>query len=432
MTDSDRYVVISADTHGGTEPPGYREHLDPAFRGDYDTWLADEFPAIRGSYLATVEQATRTWGADEEGPHTDAFVETMQAGMGSAADRVRMLEADGVVASVIYPGASILCSPPFAPGAAVFGTQGTEFSRAHRVAGVRAYNRWLADYCGEYPQQLFGVIKVVDYTDLDEAVGLIREAAEAGLRGGIEIPPLRVSQPGLHDRYWDLLWDVCESYSLPVNVHASIGIDPGIFGNGDAAMSTAMAFATAENFRSMAFKLLVLGGVFERHPGLRLVFSEQYADWIPLELEQMEVRFAEGFGMEMFRSSLSLTPRGYWERNCGVGATFMTPKEAGMRHEIGLSTIMWGSDFPHPEGTYPFTRESLRLSFSAVPEDDLRAILGGNAARIYGFDLAALRPIANRVGPTVEDLATPLTELPQGFRRFSVRPDEDRDLVLQD
>jgi hypothetical protein len=162
---------------------------------------------------------------------------------------------------------------------------------------------------------------------------------------------------------------------------------------------------------------------------LKIVLSEQYADWIPREILTLEERLKEGFGMEFFRSTLNLDPRSYWERNFGVGATFMTPKEARMRHEIGLTTIMWGSDFPHPEGTYPHTRESLRLSFSDVPPDELRLILGGNAARVYGFDLEALQGIADRVGPTVEELGTPLDKFPKGFRRFSVRPSEDRDLA---
>ena len=118
---------------------------------------------------------------------------------------------------------------------------------------------------------------------------------------------------------------------------------------------------------------------------------------------------------DALRKSLSLTPREYWLRNGAVGATFMTPEEARLRHEIGLGTIMWGSDYPHPEGTYPFTNESLRHTFHGVPSDDVRAILADNAARIYTFDLDKLQPIAARVGPTVDEVARPLTEVPASF-----------------
>ena len=70
-----------------------------------------------------------------------------------------------------------------------------------------------------------------------------------------------------------------------------------------------------------------------------------------------------------------------------------------MRHAIGLANIMWGSDFPHPEGTWPETRRHMIDTLRGVPDDELSAMLGGNAARVYGFDLAALAPIADRIGP---------------------------------
>jgi hypothetical protein len=73
---------------------------------------------------------------------------------------------------------------------------------------------------------------------------------------------------------------------------------------------------------------------------------------------------------------------------------------------------MWGSDYPHDEGTYPFTREHLRQLFHDTPADELQRLLGGNAAKLYDFDLDKLAPIAATVGPTVAELSEPLTELP--------------------
>ncbi|HLT70193.1 MAG TPA: amidohydrolase family protein, partial [Acidimicrobiales bacterium] len=70
------------------------------------------------------------------------------------------------------------------------------------------------------------------------------------------------------------------------------------------------------------------------------------------------------------------------------------------------------SDYPHDEGTYPYTREALRQVFSDWPEEDLRKILGENAAELYDFDLDALAPRAAQLGPRVSEVATPLTELP--------------------
>jgi hypothetical protein len=75
---------------------------------------------------------------------------------------------------------------------------------------------------------------------------------------------------------------------------------------------------------------------------------------------------------------------------------------------------MWGSDYPHTEGTFPFTREGLRLTFATVPPGETQAMLAGNAAAVYGFDLDALALIAARVGPTVAEVARPLDEMPAG------------------
>jgi hypothetical protein len=94
---------------------------------------------------------------------------------------------------------------------------------------------------------------------------------------------------------------------------------------------------------------------------------------------------------------------------------------------------MWGSDYPHDEGTYPHSREAIRSRFHELEPDVKFKILGANAAALYGFDLDALAPLAQQVGPTVAELAEPLRELPenpsQGLSRGYARGDED-DKVL--
>ena len=87
----------------------------------------------------------------------------------------------------------------------------------------------------------------------------------------------------------------------------------------------------------------------------------------------------------------------------------MRPAEVPLRHAVGVDRIMWGSDYPHKEASFPFSREALRLSFAGVDPLELRAMLGGNAAEVYGFDMDALAPIAARVGPAVDEIARPLS-----------------------
>ena len=97
-----------------------------------------------------------------------------------------------------------------------------------------------------------------------------------------------------------------------------------------------------------------------------------------------------------------------------VAACFPTPSDAANFHEMGIDKVMWGSDYPHHEATSPYSKESLRRSFVGWSEADLRKVLAGNAAEVYGFDLPKLDVYAANIGPTVDEIATPLEKIPAG------------------
>lgn len=158
-------------------------------------------------------------------------------------------------------------------------------------------------------------------------------------------------------------------------------------------------------------------------PELKLVLTEQGSGWIPGVLAMLDyyhgrllaaarATTAEAkFGVGLAEST-GRPPSEVWHENCFVGASLMRPHQVPLRDRIGLDKIMWGSDHPHDEGTYPYTREGLRFAFAGVPQDELAAMLGGNAAREYGFDLDLLDPIAAKVGPTAAEIAEPLPDPP--------------------
>src|SRR5262249_43578203 len=117
--------------------------------------------------------------------------------------------------------------------------------------------------------------------------------------------------------------------------------------------------------------------------------------------------------MDYSRSAvLPEPPSFYARRNCWYGASFPSPAEIADRHVVGVDRILWGSDYPHYEGTYPYTPQALRLAFADVDPGETRMVLGENAARLYGFDLDALAPIAARVGVLPDAVSQPLTEIP--------------------
>jgi hypothetical protein len=99
-----------------------------------------------------------------------------------------------------------------------------------------------------------------------------------------------------------------------------------------------------------------------------------------------------------------MRPSEYFDRNCFIGASNTRRRELARRYEIGVGNLMWGNDFPHPEGTWPHTRSWLRSAFCDIPVDETSQMLGANAAAVYNFDVAALSPIAARIGPTPSDL----------------------------
>jgi predicted TIM-barrel fold metal-dependent hydrolase len=159
---------------------------------------------------------------------------------------------------------------------------------------------------------------------------------------------------------------------------------------------------------------LILSGAMERHPNLKFAFTETGNSWIPEQLDLLDMFYkkavkakdgsVESFFGAYVRESLSLTPSEYWARQCFLGASFMSPADCAVRERVGLDQMMWGADYPHTEGTHPYTFESLRATFAGVPRDQTERILGTNAARAYGFDLKKLGRIAAQVGPLAKDL----------------------------
>lgn len=152
---------------------------------------------------------------------------------------------------------------------------------------------------------------------------------------------------------------------------------------------------------------MIFGGVFDRHPDLKVVVTENGVQWLPSLIRDME-SFFDTHGGAPVRSYLKMRPRDYFEKHVWMGGSLMKRYEAEMRHEIGIDKLMWGADYPHLEGAAPVHRETLRYIFGGMPEDDLRRILGANAVDLWGFDGDLLQSVADHVGPTVADLAEPL------------------------
>jgi hypothetical protein len=136
----------------------------------------------------------------------------------------------------------------------------------------------------------------------------------------------------------------------------------------------------------------MLSGVFDRHPHLKYVITEARADWIPPTLKRLDELAARN------KTPLKMKPSEYWARHCYVTPSSIHVCEVEMRHQIGIDRLMFGTDFPHPESTWPNTKDWIRATFKGVPEHEARMLLGENLIACYGLDRVKLLPVAQRIG----------------------------------
>jgi predicted TIM-barrel fold metal-dependent hydrolase len=396
LTPNGRYVVISADCHAGADLRDYRPFLEARYHDEFDAW-ADSYVSPYGDLVRP--DADRNWDSTR---------------------RMRELEADGVVAEVCYPNTI----PPFFPRGGLTALAPSKEEFELRLAGLRAHNRWLAAWCAEFPDRRAGIGQIL-LNDVDEAVADVHWIADHGLRGGVLLPgvPPGAPLPPLHAPVYDPVWRACEERGVIVNAHA--GSHSPDYGEYPASLS--MWLMEASWFSHRPLWTFIMSGVFDRFPGLRLVLAEQGSSWIRQALVTMDgfyPQIAKGnIGELRFLEPqlLQKMPSEYWESNCAVAASFLHRDDCERRDRVGVHKIMWGSDYPHLEGTAPYSKEAIQRTFAGVPSHEVAAMLGGNAATLYGFDLERLAPIAARCGPEVDAVAAGLDRIPEGAQSLAFR-----------
>ena len=403
------YVLISSDGHAGAGLRDYKPYLAAEYRDEFNAW-ADTF--------------TEPW-AEYDNELSDVDDENIRIGVSSAgsaynwdsAKRLEHLNQDGIAAEVLFPNTV----PPFYPSSAITSpspaTVDDEYR--HRWAGVQAHNRWMVDFCAEAPGRRAGLAQVF-LADLDDAIAEVRWAKEAGLSGILVPSDHTLNLVNLYERRLDPFWAACCDVGLPVIRHSIAVGPPETAESGPAAVAVG-AYETNLLFRR-GLSHIMFGGVFERFPALQFAFTETGSAWIAAELPALDgiVRAGSIKGTTAYPlfhrtvEGLSKLPSEYFRSNCRVGISLAVDADIETRHQLGADRLMWGADYPHHEGSFPHTPLALRLLFANVPEQDVRQMTSQSAAELYGFDLDALQKIADEIGPTVEEIATPVTadELP--------------------
>lgn len=432
------YLVVSVDGHVG---PSMERQLRPycpkRYLDDFDSYVrtmrqvaagvdATEAAKVAGGNVTfeprgpEVTKALR-WAARKEdiaegarSPARSWFCEGQQ----DPHVRHRDMDADGVAAEVIFAGGQNGELLPFL-------TWGFEQGQASiswelRAVGSHIYNKWLADFISVAPERHVGAMQIT-IGDVDAAVRELEWGRAAGLTA-VNLPAPQSNSAPYTDAVYEPFWAACEDLQLTFVTHT---------GGGDKAHGhdgfMGMPLMQMEN-RFMSRRGLwqmIFAGVFERHPGLKLMFVENGVTWAEDTLRDMDsLYFSDGHSY--VRDVLKRKPSEYWADNCFVGASFLARYEVAARHTVGVRNLAWGSDYPHVEGTWPNTMQAMRNTFWDVPEEETRLILGENAVRVFNLDLQKLRPLADRIGPTPDQLRKPLApdEFPasrgHSFREYGV------------
>jgi predicted TIM-barrel fold metal-dependent hydrolase len=400
---SPRIPIVSSDCHIGLALPAHKEYLESRYHEKLDEYIAmvSEMFEQRATQRATV----RKYMTPEKFRRSRAFSDQVSS---DNERRIKELEADNVVGEVLFAdGASVPFTGAFGLNEAIEG-EALELA----MAGQRSHNRWLAEFVD--PSRQVGTA-ILNYADVDAAVREARRAADSGLRS-VALNGIQTNVPPPWDESFTPLWDALEDADLPISFHAGSGTPPPSNAFAMRGVATLASFgplqwainiteAGVSGHRPLWF--FIWSGVLERHPRLKLVFTEQGSGWIANAVRYMDWQWE--YGPHSEDTLIPRRPSEYWAEQCFVGSSIMTHYEVAHREEIGVANMMFGTDFPHSEGTFGKTILYLNhvLSGTGITDAEVRALLGENAVRCYGLDLATLQSLADRVGPTMDEILTP-------------------------
>ncbi|MCH2170257.1 amidohydrolase [Myxococcota bacterium] len=406
----DRYLVISSDCHAGLQPGDYRDYLDPQHREAFDVALPLQ--------IAQMEESAKTFLVADINEEWRKGRDEALTGAWDHDQRVRVLDADGVAGEIVFPdGITEMNTPPFGAGLGL-PTEGVDPEL--QWAGAKAHNRWLAELCEMAPERRVGVAVVPMLWDVERAAEYVRELRRTTNLRAVLIPNVWGAFAPYHHPRYEPFWRVCAELDVIIHFHSGATPRKDHFGEWPANSSELLPgsvgiyITEVSWFVARPITYLIWGGVFERHPTLKVVVTEGTCSWAPELLKLMDLRYdhgAEDQKLGDYRSHMSLRPSEYFRRNVALGASCVRRSEVEQRHDIGLETIMWGTDFPHPEGSWPHTHQDMREVFTGLPDDEVAAMLGGNAARFYGFDTEKLAPLVARIGPEKQQFRGETPEL---------------------
>ena len=354
------YRVISADSHIA-EPDLWQERVERRYRDraprlvrqpDQDVFVCDGLQDQGAGAMASAGRKAHELAA------MTRFEHNIRGGYDTDA-RLEDLAIDGVDAEVLYP------------------TYATQLYALEDIelqhASFKAYNDWIVEFAGTHPDR-YRAVGLVGLGDVELATQEIYRMRDIGLAGAmIAIIPDEIRP--YSDPYYEPFWQAAAETRLPVSMHVLAWVKKkrDAFGVG---------YPTLPVWVQRSVAAMIFAGVFERHPDLTMISAESDVSWAANFMERMD--HAVRRHPHRFPAKLAELPSAYFRRN--VVCTFMDdPADPRLYDIIGAQCIAWSNDYPHFDGTWPQSQEVIERNFAGVPEEPRRAMLAGNAARLYGF-----------------------------------------------
>ncbi len=376
----DNYRIISTDSHVYEPPDVWVGRIEPKFKdrapevvrledmGDW--WFCDGHKLV-GAFAGA--QTGRRFEEPEKLTRADVF-ENVRPGGYIPEEHVKDMDADGVDAGLLYPTVGLL----------LYGMSDGELL----TAVFRAYNDWIAEFCKPFPKRLKGVA-MLNIDDVQVGVKELERCAKMGLAGAMITCYPPDDRPYDSPEY-DSLWAAAQDLGIPLGLHVGTNRPgPGQeFANIDEL--TPAFLCNAEHWVRMSLAQMIYSGVFARYPKLQVGSVEMELSWAPHFIDRLDYNYTQ--------RARDLFKKGYWDRYTGDMLpsdyfhrnVFLNFQEDARgikeRHFIGVDNLQWGSDYPHPESTFPRTQQILDEILVDCTEEEKAKIAGGNAARVYHFD----------------------------------------------
>ncbi len=369
-----KHKVISSDDHIFEPLDLWTTRLDKKFRDraprvipheDGDWWYCE---GIKVQTAAAAAQA----GLRFDDPDRLSFqdkVENIRPGAYIPEEHIKDMDADGIDMGLVYPTVGLQLYQRI---------QDSELL----TALFRTYNDWLAEFCDTYPDRLRG-IAMINLDDIPSGIKEMEHCAKLGHRGiMITIEPLRGRS---YDRpEYEPVWAAAQDLALPISLHVTTNRpdpdDPGALLL-DAAKPS--FFVNLDHWPRVCLTDMIFSGVFERYPKLQVGSVEMELSWVPHFLDRLDYNYtqrAREIAGERFKEDIM--PSEFFHRH-----VFLSFQEDQMgirdREIIGVDSLLWGSDYPHFESTFPKSQEFLGDMLADCTEEEWAKIVGGNAARVY-------------------------------------------------